>query len=181
MLAKGWVDREMKDGCVGYTSSLFKQHNNFYSSPGLRRSQQRFSCSSSVIFQCHFVILQRQKCHPSEAEVPSSVPSLFFREIAFCTEHSSSEAVWERHPWTWLASSYFPKTELLFEDFSPQHSRSLRYRHKKKSEILSQWQLPCCAASHVHLYLITECSLQTAKAGMVWVKEGGREGRKELS
>lgn len=38
-LAKEWVGREMKDDCVGYTSSLFKKHNNFCASPALRRNQ----------------------------------------------------------------------------------------------------------------------------------------------
>lgn len=74
------VGREIKYDCVGYTSSLFKQHNNFCASSTLRRNQQRFSCLQRCYISMHFVIFQRQMW----------VPTPFFRGIAFCMDHSAS-------------------------------------------------------------------------------------------
>lgn len=116
-----------------------------------------FLLSSIVIFQCHFVILQRQM----------SVPSLFFRGIAFCTEHSALEAVWERCPYTCLASSYFPKTTLLFEVFFSQNTQDVSSTNTKSQESLVSGSCPAV----LHLMSICTSSLSAAcrqcKAGMV--------------
>lgn len=107
-------------------------------------------------------ILQRQM----------SVPSFFFRGAAFCREHSASErkAVWERYPWTWLVSSYFSKTALLFEGlffFPPQHPRSLKNRHKSVRN----------PQSMAHFLL---CCISCPPAPHPWVQFAGlNQGRKE--
>lgn len=101
-----------------------------------------------------------------------SVPSLFFRGIAFCTEHSASEFgkdILELD----LQVPTSQRQRFFLRVFSPQHP-SLKHRHKK-SGILSVWQLPCCASSPVHLYLVTRCSLQAAQSRDS-LNQGGKEG-----
>lgn len=84
VLAKEWVDREMKDGCVGYISSLFKEHNNFYASPGMRRNQQRFSCLQWCYISVISSFRGRCQCHLSSLEEQLSVQStLLQRERQF--------------------------------------------------------------------------------------------------
>lgn len=65
VLAKEWAYREMKNGSVARTSSLFKGRNNLYASPGLGRNWQNFShpqwCYISMAF-----------CHPSEVDFRAS-------------------------------------------------------------------------------------------------------------
>lgn len=109
-------------------------------------------------------ILQRQM----------SVPSFFFRGAAFCREHSASErkAVWERHPWTWLVSSYFSKTALLFEGlfFSPTTPKKSQEQTQKCQESLVNGTFPAV------LHLMSTC---TSSLGAACRFEPRKEGRKE--
>lgn len=97
------------------------------------------------------------------------MPSLFFRGTAFCTERSASEgkAVWERHPWTCLASSYFSKIALLLEGFFPTTPKKPQAQTQKSQESLVNGIVPAM----LHLMSTCTSSLGAAcrqhKAGMV--------------